>query len=63
MRDLGFTPEPRGSPLRRDAQGVRRLDRVRPANPPVRWVMLAAPFASGVGIYTFYALQPYLLEL
>ena len=30
---------------------------------PVRWVMLAAPFASGVGIYTFYALQPYLLEL
>ena len=32
-------------------------------NPPVRWVMLAAPFASGVGIYTFYALQPYLLEL
>ena len=25
--------------------------------------MLAAPFASGVGIYTFYALQPYLLEL
>ena len=32
-------------------------------NPPVRWVMLAAPFASGVGFYTFYALQPYLLEL
>ena len=25
--------------------------------------MLAAPFGSGVGIYTFYALQPYLLEL
>jgi MFS family permease len=32
-------------------------------NPPVRWVMLAAPFGAGVGIYTFYALQPYLLEL
>ena len=31
--------------------------------PPVRWVMLAAPFTSGVGFYTFYALQPYLLEL
>ena len=29
----------------------------------MRWMMLAAPFASGVGIYTFYALQPYLLEL
>jgi MFS family permease len=26
-------------------------------------VILAAPFAGGVGIYAFYALQPYLLEL
>jgi MFS family permease len=25
--------------------------------------MLAAPFSAGVGIYVFYALQPYLLEL
>jgi MFS family permease len=25
--------------------------------------MLAAPFSAGVGIYAFYALQPYLLEL
>jgi MFS family permease len=32
-------------------------------NPPVRWLMLAAPFAGGVGIYAFYALQPYLLQL
>jgi MFS family permease len=32
-------------------------------NRPVRWVMLAAPFTSGVGVYTFYALQPFLLEL
>ena len=32
-------------------------------NPPVRWIMLAAPFTSGIGFYTFYALQPYLLEL
>ena len=29
----------------------------------MRWMMLAAPFTSGVGIYTFYALQPYLLDL
>ena len=26
-------------------------------------MMLAAPFATGVGIYAFYALQPFLLEL
>jgi len=29
----------------------------------VRYLMLAAPFTAGVGIYVFYALQPYLLEL
>jgi MFS family permease len=32
-------------------------------NPPVRWLMLSAPFTVGVGIFAFYALQPYLLEL
>ena len=32
-------------------------------NPPVRWLMLAAPFTVGVGFYAFYAFQPYLLEL
>ena len=32
-------------------------------NPPVRWIMLAAPFTGGVTIYAFYAMQPYLLEL
>ncbi len=32
-------------------------------NRPVRWLMLAAPFTAGVGIYAFYAMQPYLLEL
>jgi MFS family permease len=31
--------------------------------PAVKYLMLAAPFAGGVGIYVFYALQPYLLEL
>jgi MFS family permease len=63
MNDLGFTPEPSAHPL----QDMRKLFHESVdyglRNPPVRWVMLAAPFASGVGIYTFYALQPYLLEL
>ena len=31
--------------------------------PAVKYLMLAAPFTGGVGIYVFYALQPYLLEL
>jgi MFS family permease len=63
MQDVGFTPVPMHHPLRSmreiyDASLVHGLK-----NPPVRWVMLAAPFASGVGFYTFYALQPYLLKL
>jgi MFS family permease len=31
--------------------------------PAVKWLMLQAVFTGGVGIYGFYALQPYLLEL
>jgi MFS family permease len=63
MHDLGFTPEPSKGVLRStreviDASLVHGL-----RNRPVRWVMLAAPFSAGVGIYAFYALQPYLLEL
>ena len=63
MHDLGFTP----------TRGVGPVDQVRTVirgsidggwrNPPVRWLMLAAPFAGGVGIYAFYAFQPYLLQL
>jgi MFS family permease len=63
MKDLGFTPEPATHPLRatRDVFNASLEHGLK--NPPVRWVMLSAPFASGVGFYTFYALQPYLLEL
>ncbi len=63
MHDLGFTPQRGERPLRamRDIFNSSVDHGLR--NPPVRYVMLAAPFTSGVGIYTFYALQPYLLEL
>jgi MFS family permease len=63
MRDLGFTPEPSAHPLGEVKKVFHASIDYGLRNPPVRWVMLAAPFASGVGIYTFYALQPYLLEL
>jgi MFS family permease len=63
MRDTGFTP----SRSKRSIEEVKRVLRgsIRHGldNPPVRWVMLAAPFTDGVGIYAFYAMQPYLLEL
>ena len=63
MRDIGFSPR----------RGANAIDEVRSVargaidgglrNRPVRWLMLAAPFTTGVGFFAFYALQPYLLEL
>ena len=53
----------RREPGGRGPDVVPRRDRRRLRNPPVRWLMLAAPFTCGVGFYAFYALQPYLLEL
>jgi MFS family permease len=63
MHDLGFAPKHRASVLA-EVRGVLRgsIDGGL-KNPPVRWLMLAAPFTGGVGIYAFYALQPYLLQL
>ena len=63
MRDLGFTPALAASPLRATKTVFEESLEYGLRNPPVRWMMLAAPFTGGVGIYTFYALQPYLLEL
>lgn len=63
MHDEGFTPH----------HGKNHLEEMRTIlrssldhgwrNPPVRWLMLAAPFAGGVGVFAFYAMQPWLLEL
>jgi MFS family permease len=63
MEDLGFTPAQEANPLRATRNVLNASIDHGLRNPPVRWVMLAAPFATGVGFYVFYALQPYLLEL
>ena len=63
MWDLGFTPDRSKSVLGSTREVLDASLSYGLKNAPVRWVMLAAPFASGVGIYTFYALQPYLLRL
>jgi MFS family permease len=63
MHDVGFEPQRGGRVL----AGIRTIAsesidygwRV----PAVKWLMVGAVFTGGVGIYTFYALQPYLLEL
>ncbi|OFX18436.1 MAG: MFS transporter [Anaeromyxobacter sp. RBG_16_69_14] len=63
MRDVGFTPRRTRSVVGevRSVLGASLDQGLR--NPPVRWVMLAGVFSSGVPIYGFYAMQPYLLEL
>ena len=63
MRDLGFTPQRDIGPIAAVRNVVRGSIDGGFRNPPVRWLMLAAPFTFGAGIYVFYASQPYLLEL
>jgi MFS family permease len=63
MRDIGFTPDKSEGPIKAVRTVFRGSLKHGLGNPPVRYLMLAAPFTAGVGIYVFYALQPYLLEL
>ena len=63
MHDVGFTPERSAHPLQATRAVLSASIENGLKNPPIRYVMLAAPFSAGVAIYVFYALQPYLLEL
>jgi MFS family permease len=63
MRDIGFKPERNASPVGAVRTVMTGALDAGLRNRPVRWLMLAAPFTTGVGFYAFYALQPYLLEL
>jgi MFS family permease len=63
MQDIGFKPD-KGGRL------VAEMRKIASASieygwrvPAVKWLMVEAAFTGGVGIYAFYALQPYLLEL
>jgi MFS family permease len=63
MHDIGFSPQPGERPL-------AEMRKIASASidygwrvPAVKWLMVESLFTGGVGIYAFYALQPYLLEL
>jgi len=63
MHDVGFTPD-------RSAGVVTEVRRIAGNSveygwrvPAVKWLMVESLLTGGVGIYAFYALQPYLLEL
>jgi MFS family permease len=63
MRDEGFTPRRSASFLNEMRSIFKSSLKYGIGNPPVRWLMLSAPFAGGIGIFAFYAMQPYLLKL
>ncbi|AWB96577.1 MFS transporter [Agromyces badenianii] len=63
MHDLGFTPEDRAHPLRATKEVFSASVKYGLGRRPVRYVMFASFFTTGVGFYVFYALQPYLVEL
>lgn len=63
MRDLGFEPARTRHPLKEMKKIFLSSIEHGLKNRKVRWIMLAAPFTTGVGFYAFYAMQPYLLKL
>jgi MFS family permease len=63
MQDIGFEPDRTGSVRSQVRTIVSNSVTYGLKNLPVRMFMFAAPFATGVGIWVFYAFQPYLLEL
>jgi MFS family permease len=63
MHDLGFTPE-HGKSIGAEVKGI--LDSSVQFGlkvPAIRATMLSGFFLGGIGVYVFYALQPFLLEL
>ncbi len=63
MHDTGFTPAQGGRPLAEMRKIASASIEYGWRVPAVKWLMVEALFTGGVGIYAFYALQPYLLEL
>jgi len=63
MKDLGFTPDHSRRPLAATKNVLAESIEHGLKKRPVRYMILSAPFIGGVGIYAFYAMQPYLLEL
>jgi MFS family permease len=63
MHDIGFEPEKGGRMLSEMRKVASASIEYGWRVPAVKWLMVESLFTGGVGIYAFYALQPYLLEL
>lgn len=63
MHDEGFKPKSRSGFVNEVKDVVSGSLEFGIKNRPVRWLMLSGIFNGGVGIFAFYAMQPYLLQL
>lgn len=63
MHDIGYEPHREGTVRQQVTRILKASITHGFKNPPVRMFLLAAPFSFGIGIWVFYAFQPYLLEL
>ena len=63
MHDEGFSPKKGDSFLSEIKTVAAESVNFGLRNAPIRWLMLSSLFSGGVGIFAFYAMQPYLLQL
>ncbi|MDG6101737.1 MFS transporter [Dactylosporangium aurantiacum] len=63
MHDVGFTPRRTGGPVREVRRVLAASVRHGWGRPAVRWMMLGAAVAAGVGYYVAFTMKPYLLQL
>lgn len=63
MHDEGFKPKRNNSFTEEVKDVVSGALEFGFRNAPIRWMMLSNLFIGGVGIFAFYAAQPYLLQL
>ena len=63
MKDIGFSRKKSTGTIPEMRLITRNSVKYGLRVPSVKWLMLSSFFTSGVSIYAFYALQPYLLDL
>jgi MFS family permease len=63
MHDLGFTRMDKANLVAEVKSVLTESVRTGFGNPNLRWLILSSFFLSGVVVYGFYAMQPYLLQL
>ena len=63
MHDEGFEAKSRSGFINEMKDVVSESIEFGLKSRPLRWTMLSAMFNGGVGIFVFYAMQPYLLQL